>query len=45
MPHRNAFDFVERPEMKNNTITNDKGKNEGRAKLRKVMDGLKRQNK
>ena len=42
MPHRNAFDFIERPEMKDSSIANDKSRNEGRVKLRKVMDGLKR---
>ena len=45
MPHRNAFDFVERPEPKQNVIGDRGTRSEGRVKLRKVMEGLKRANK
>ena len=45
MPHRNAFDFTQRPKITSDGIGGQKTKSEGRQKLRKVMEGLKRTNK
>lgn len=45
MPPRNAFDFTERPEAKASNFGDRSIKSEGRQRLRKVMEGLKRAGK
>ena len=45
MPHRNAFDFTERPAPKGDQLGGTRNKSEGRLKLRKVMESLKRSNR
>ena len=47
MPQRNAFDFVERPQHRLDREREDSGKapGAGHDKIKKVMNGIKRQSK